>query len=756
VAGNRRVYDSAIKRAASLAWDKKWSRAIEEYGRALSEFPQDVTALTGLGLGYAETQQLEKALATYKNAANLSPDNPEIIQRVAQTLERLAQWTEAARAYVLSADAYVRLRDIAQAIEMWRKAAMLDPGNLTAHRKLVQVYRNQGDNRRAARHSLIMARVLDRQNKTRDAIEACQVAITLDSRSAEAHDILQALEARQPLPDGPTARLQPDAEGKRTLDSFVIFEDIELGTGPLVLDTTRASPADMLREHSLGQMADALFAGDTDPSKMQANMLLGQGADFQTRGVSDRAIDAYVSAIRMGVDTPAVNFNLGLLYSEKGDSARAIQHLEKALPDEDYTLGTHFAIGQVYYDQGEPAKALQHLLKVLLAVDSETVTDEQLRALEIAYDQLYQQYALQDESPDTRRFIESIVSFLSIKGWGQRLVQTREQLNNLAGGELLVTLAEMLTEPSAETATLAMGQVARYLQKGLIFTALEECYWSIQKAPYYLPLHLRLADILISEGKLNEAVKKYVYVAETYKIRGNAERAIAIYRKALETAPMEVAVREALIHTLIGIGMFDQAIEQYIAVANAYYQLAQVDLAIEKYTEALDYVSRASPNRHWEGNILHRVGDIYMQRVDWRQAIRTYQRIKHMDPADEKARSYLVDLYFKMGQADQAISELDDLTASFKNSGRGQELVDVLRGITEERPEELALHMRLARAYLDADKKSEAIATLDTVGELQLEAGMTQEAIRTIQAILRLGPDNVRGYQQLLAQLKAS
>ena len=112
MAGNRRVYDAAIKRAANLAWDQKWSRAIQEYNRALEEFPQDVTALTGLGLAYAETQQLELALDTYKQAANLSPENPEVIQRVGQMFERLAQWPDAASAYVMTADAYLNIRDI--------------------------------------------------------------------------------------------------------------------------------------------------------------------------------------------------------------------------------------------------------------------------------------------------------------------------------------------------------------------------------------------------------------------------------------------------------------------------------------------------------------------------------------------------------------------------------------------------------------------------------------------------------------------
>ena len=205
---------------------------------------------------------VRQALDTYKRAANLSPDNPEVIQRVAQMFERMAQWPNAGRAYVLSAAAHLRLRDVSQAVEMWRKAAVLDPQNLDAQRNLTKYYQNQGQARRAARHLLIMARVLKRQNKIGQAIEHSQEAVSLDARNAEAQGILDALQAGRELPDGPTARLQPDAEGKRTLDSFVVFEDIELGTGPLTLGEERASPADMLREHSLAEVADALFGGE--------------------------------------------------------------------------------------------------------------------------------------------------------------------------------------------------------------------------------------------------------------------------------------------------------------------------------------------------------------------------------------------------------------------------------------------------------------------------------------------------------------
>jgi len=115
---------------------------------------------------------------------------------------------------------------------------------------------------------------------------------------------------------------------------------------------------------------------------------------------------------------------------------------------------------------------------------------------------------------------------------------------------------------------------------------------------------------------------------------------------------------------------------------------------------------------------------------------------------------YLVDLYYKTGQREEAIRELDELVEFYKTNRQQRKMLSVLQDTVRSRPDELALHMRLAKAYLDLQMKDEAVAELDTVGEMQLNAGMTQEAARTIQAIIRLAPSNIQGYQQLLAQLR--
>ena len=77
----------------------------------------------------------------------------------------------------------------------------------------------------------------------------------------------------------------------------------------------------------------------------------------------------------------------------------------------------------------------------------------------------------------------------------------------------------------------------------------------------------------------------------------------------------------------------------------------------------------------------------------------------------------------------------------------------VLRDAVQIRPGEEPLRFRLAQAYLSLGKKEEAIVELDALGDLQLRAGRTQQAIRTIRSIIKVNPSNVESYRQLLYQI---
>jgi DNA-binding SARP family transcriptional activator len=79
----------------------------------------------------------------------------------------------------------------------------------------------------------------------------------------------------------------------------------------------------------------------------------------------------------------------------------------------------------------------------------------------------------------------------------------------------------------------------------------------------------------------------------------------------------------------------------------------------------------------------------------------------------------------------------------------------VLEELTREHPGKMVLHARLARAYQAAGRKAEAISQYDALGELQIDAGHTEDAIKTVRTIISLNPPNEEGYRELLSNLEA-
>ena len=90
---------------------------------------------------------------------------------------------------------------------------------------------------------------------------------------------------------------------------------------------------------------------------------------------------------------------------------------------------------------------------------------------------------------------------------------------------------------------------------------------SFRYAPTYLPLHTLVGDLLIQEGRTQDAVTKYSVVAEAYSVRGEASQAVTLLRRIVQVAPMDMAVRTRLIDQLATHGMVDEAIGEYIELA---------------------------------------------------------------------------------------------------------------------------------------------------------------------------------------------
>jgi tetratricopeptide (TPR) repeat protein len=697
MAGNRRLYEHALRRAAEYYERKQWEKALKEFQNALAEFPDDLA----------------------------------VLEKTADVHERLGRLDEAAQIYQTMAGSESRQGHQDQAIEFWERATRLDNNLIDAHKNLAFVYASQGKAKNAVRENLALARIYQQQNQMIEALSYVQTAYAQDPANP---DVLTALELLRSV-------------GITTAEEAAGTEE----------PGSRGSPVDLTREKALSDLAETIFE-DVRPTtgrlnKAEADALITKAIDQQTQGNVSAAIDTYRRIVAAGVDMPAVNFNLGLLYQENFRLDDAIQQFNIAVNYSEYRLGSLFALGELYRAKGQVDEALNYFLEALKIIDLGTVSRDQADDLIKVYESLAETYATKGEAQQAGTFVNTLVDFLSSKGWADKVAQARHRLDSLTEeGAPAISLAEILSLRDSEALLQSLSLMQELAKRGKYYSALEEAYMAIQRAPDYLPLHLRMAEMMFKNNQKEAANEKFLTIANTMAARGDNHQAMAIYQRILRLAPMDVNIRTRLIEMLMSYGQIDRALEQYLALADTYYQLASPEKAREKYLEALALAPRGTTGRLWANQIMHKLGELDMERGDWRRALQTYEQIKKIDPSDEKARFNLVELYYKV-QPQRALQEIDELLRTYRAGGKTKRLVPFIEEQARTHPRDIGLQARAAQICIEAGLKNEGVTHLNTLGELQLNAGMTQQAIATIRAIIALNPPNVQAYQRLLAQI---
>jgi len=767
MAGNRQIFDLAIKRGNAFARQQAWDKAAVEFQRASAEFPDNLNVLVAAGTALANCKRLPDALAAFQRALQLKPDDLATLERIANVQEQMNKLADAAQTYAAVGDLYSRQGNTDQAVDAWTRASRLAPNNIEAHQKLAAAYQAQDKLKQAVAEMLALVKIYQRKGQIDQAAQQCKAALALDPRNTDALKMMDTIRIGRgtgtlpPLPEAPPAAPvlpMPPAGPELTWGEM---EALTTQEGP----KRPASPVDQTAQKALSDLAESIFeetlaapprsdarGAAARLSKKEIDALITQAIDYQTADQSRQAIAAY-QRILEAVELPAARFALGLLYEQEMAFDEAAEQFQQSVGHDDYALGSHFALGECCRARGRADEALRHFVEVLKIVDLGTVTREQADDLAAQYDNLADDL----DRDRAAQFTDSVVEFLSCQDWDDKARDARQRLDSLTDeGAPAISLAEVLTVPHAEDVLQSLALTQEYTQHGQFYTAMEEAYTAILCAPDYLPMHRRIADMLWESGRQEDAVTKYLIIADTYQMRGDNRHAMTIYQRILRLMPMDVHTRSKLIEMLIRHGEIDKAIEQQIALADTYYQLADSDKARETYQAAMNYAPRAARSKHWAQQILHKVGDIDMQRIDWRRAIQDYEQIKAIVPDDEKARLLLIELHYKTGDSARAVKELDELLMSYTSSGKGQQVVPTLEEQTRNHPNEMGLRMRLARAYHGSGMTAQAIEQLDALGDLQLQAGLQKEAAATIRGIIALNPPNIAEYRQVLAQISAT
>jgi len=198
-----------------------------------------------------------------------------------------------------------------------------------------------------------------------------------------------------------------------------------------------------------------------------------------------------------------------------------------------------------------------------------------------------------------------------------------EELKQVA--ETVLASTATLPENIRMQVVRSMQDIQKYINHGLLNSAIEECLNVIDMAPQYLDVHQVLCEIYVRQGKVEQAITKYAILVDTYIVNGRTEDAIATYRRILQLEPNNITYRVRLINMLASQGNKEDLLRERTLAAESYLRLGYMDRALTELEQALQESPTSVSTRLNYALALQKLGRS-------QQAVAEYQRVLQVDP----------------------------------------------------------------------------------------------------------------------------
>jgi tetratricopeptide (TPR) repeat protein len=763
------VFHKAMNDGHSAAWDQEWGKAAAAYRKALQVSPDHPKALNSLGLALYQLGNFEEALQIYLQVARLSPNDPVPLEKVAQLSERTGNLKVAIEAAMKAGELFLNQRDPDKAIENWVRVTNLNPEHAIAHSRLAQVHEKLGHAQQAVTEYLAIASLLQRAGNADKTNELVTRALQLMPQSAEVKQAQALLNTGQLLPKpvrgrggtGPirmaqVKQLTKPKEAASGLDPVAEARQKAMTQlAELLFDYSDESPA---AEQRRGLTAIVRGTGQLAMQKAEQTKVvlhLSQAIDAQTNGKDAQAAEELERASDAGFKHASLFFDLGMLRAKSERLESALRYLQYSVKHNEYALGSRLLLGEIQFKKGKIREAALEYLEALKQADSMTVSAEQSDEIRQLYEPLIETQQRQKDEDAQQRLCDNVRSLLMIPDWREQLQRIRDQMPKQESG-MPMPLAEVILQAQSSSVLESINIINQLARAGNLRSAMDEAYDAVQHAPTYLPLHTLMGDLLVQEGRTDDAIIKFGVVAHAYGVRGEVAQATKLLRRIIQLAPLDLSARTRLIDQLVARGQMDEAINEYLELADIYYRLAELDMARKTYTTALRVIQQGNASRDWNVHILRRMADIDLQRLDWKQALRIFEQIRTLRPDDDVVRKQLVELNLRLGQHEKAMDELQNYLTYLEGNQKAEIGIIFLEDLIKDHDDQPLLKRALAEQLHRSGRTDEAVRQLDALGETLMEAGKKKEALEVINQIILMNPPNAEDYRQLLYQMQTS
>ncbi len=760
-----------LSKGNSAAWDQKWNDAAVYYQQALDIDPNNFKALTNIGLAYFEMREYQEALNAYGSAVAINADDPAPYEKMFLIFNDMGSKPDAIKYALRAAESHLKNEDIQKAIENWKRILEIDIQNIKAHARLGMVYERLGKFKMAVSEYINTASLLQFTGNTEKAAESIERALQCSP------DNIIALRAKEILHQGRQLPL-PEPVVKEAGEELISEPGLlEAPKSPEPI--TYENPIVEAVDKAMVELAEALFEeqihakgertgqgrdldsalswnADSEPGLTDDSLLklhVSQAIEHYSQRNEKEAADHIKSAIDDGYDKPAAYFLLGYLYTNLSQTENAGRWLGKSVAHADYALASRLLLANQFSSAEMWAEASKEYLEALRIADTSLVDKENVEDLIHLYEVMMDDLEQREGDEAFIEMSKHIEEILLQTDWREILTDLRAK-GRLEDGVLLPQMDALLDDRRSQI--MAIHKDIQNLAKdGYYGAAMEKAFFALRSAPSFLPLHVTIGDILVDQNKISGAVTKYLAVADVYAVQAKTERALVMLQKVIDLEPMNIEIRQRQIDLLEEYGKKEEAIQEYMNLADVFFPLAELDSARTAYSRALTLAKTISDEGGLRLKILHKLADIDIQRLDWDSAIETFAEICEVSPRNEKASISIVDLNMRLGNIEPAESEIDRYLMLFDSETESKNVLAYLVKLKAEIPGNEYIIRHLVAQYQKQDQIDLAISELDGLGDLMLENGNKSAAVDVIQDIINLNPSNIEAYQKLLGQLKA-
>ena len=704
----------AAERGERYLKEGKTNEAIIEFRSALQIDQDFVPAVQGLGRAYVTKSWNGDAVRELQRAQKLAPDSISIAVDLGRAFVQARAWNDAEAQAAIILGKEPKNRD-----GLYIRASSLlgqgKVGDALALLETVPAGEAPPDLARTTAFALL------RLGKVPEAEQAFRAIVAKDPQDAMSLSGLAAVELSRNQPEA-ALKLYQQAKAAKPADPQV--------RQGLAITLAR-----------LNRLPEAIKElEEIDPRAWSAETVMALSSYYLRANRPADAIRVLAPVVARAPKFANARYMLATAYLMTNDPGQAITQLEELQRQAPDNLPTRFRLGVAYSRAGRAREALAQLDP--LAKQLEKSPEYQLergQALMLA-----------------GRFDDALVAAKAAQKLAAQApqvyllmgqIQTRRR-DQKAAREMFAKAAEV--DATYVPARLALGGLDLIANNP--DGAMKEFDAAIQANPKSLPAVQAKVSALLAEKKVKEAIQIgeaavkqneqdagfHALLGALYLADGQAERASASFRRALELDPNSIPARLGLARVAISQQKDEEAIghlkavikdrpDQPTAVAlltSLYEKTGQIDQAVPILEAAL----KASPRQPVFSTQL---GEVYLKKGRYDDAIALSSDLLSVNPDFVPARLIRAQAYLTQGKGDAALQEL--------------------LAVVKANPTLPAAHYYLARTYVALGRVPEAKTAYQET--LKLDPQFTAAKLE-LASLSGTKPDETKQIEQLREVLK--